>query len=96
MHFPVTDKDFGYPVPDYDVTVASVPGADDGSLDVVVTAHTLVRDLLLQPDRLGPEAVCDTGLRTLLPGERAVLKVKGAKETGANAVRAALFCVEPA
>ncbi|WP_261717352.1 glycoside hydrolase family 2 protein [Streptomyces sp. FZ201] len=96
VHFPVTDKDFGYPVPDYDVTVASVPGADDGSLDVVVTAHTLVRDLLLQPDRLGPEAVCDTGLRTLLPGERAVLKVKGAKETGANAVRAALFCVEPA
>ncbi|MGW7296384.1 glycoside hydrolase family 2 protein [Streptomyces sp. NPDC054829] len=96
VHFPVTDKDFGYPVPDYDVTVASVPGADDGSLDVVVTARTLVRDLLLQPDRLGPEAVCDTGLRTLLPGERAVLKVKGAKETGANAVRAALFCVEPA
>ncbi|GLW49400.1 beta-mannosidase [Streptomyces sp. NBRC 14336] len=96
VHFPVTDKDFGYPVPDYDVTVASVPGADDGSLDVVVTARTLVRDLLLQPDRLGPEAVCDSGLRTLLPGERAVLKVKGAKETGANAVRAALFCVEPA
>ncbi|MEU9734606.1 glycoside hydrolase family 2 protein [Streptomyces sp. NPDC048002] len=96
LHFPVTDKDFAYPAPDYDVTVASVTGSDDGSLDVVVTARTLVRDLLLQPDRLGPAATCDTGPRTLLPGERLRLKVRGAEETGANAVRAALFSVGPA
>ncbi|MFF0204267.1 glycoside hydrolase family 2 protein [Streptomyces sp. NPDC005017] len=95
-YFPVTDKDFAYPAPEYDVTVSSSVGAGEGSLDVVVTAHTLVRDLLLQPDRLGTSAVCDTGLRTLLPGERIRLAVRGAEETGANAVRAALFCVEPA
>jgi beta-mannosidase len=66
----------------------------------VVTAHTLVRDLLLQPDRLGPDAVCDTGLRTLLPGESVRVRVDGltaAERAGldADAVRAALFCVEP-
>ncbi|MGC9440450.1 glycoside hydrolase family 2 protein [Streptomyces sp. WG5] len=96
LHVPVPDKDFAYPVPRYDVAVESPVGGDASSVEVVVTAHTLVRDLLLQADRLGPDAVCDTGLRTLLPGERARLRVTGAAEAGANSVRAALFCVEPA
>ncbi|MEU3729305.1 glycoside hydrolase family 2 protein [Streptomyces sp. NPDC033538] len=96
LHLPVPDKDFAYPVPRYDVAVESPVGRDAGSVEVVVTAHTLVRDLLLQPDRLGPDAVCDSGLITLLPGERARLRVTGAAEAGANAVRAALYCVEPA
>nr|BFD82095.1 glycoside hydrolase family 2 protein [Streptomyces sp. Xyl84] len=94
LHFPVPDKDFRCPAPRFDVTVHDL--GDSGSVDVVVTAHTLVRDLLLQADRLGPDAACDTGLRTLLPGERVRLRLRGASETGANAVRAALFCGEPA
>ncbi|MFJ8806008.1 glycoside hydrolase family 2 protein [Streptomyces sp. NPDC102490] len=96
VHFSVTDREFAYPVPHYDVAVESRVGPGTGNVEVVVTAHTLVRDLLLQADRLGPDAVCDTGLRTLLPGEQLRLRVTGAAETGANAVRAALFCVEPA
>ncbi|GJF27225.1 glycoside hydrolase family 2 protein [Streptomyces sp. HO565] len=96
VHLPVTDREFAYPVPHYDVAVESPMGAGTGNVEVVVTAHTLVRDLLLQADRLGPDAVCDTGLRTLLPGEQLRLRVTGATDTGANAVRAALFCVEPA
>lgn len=44
-HFPVPDRDIPYPQPQFEVTVA--PGS------VTVTAHTLVRDLLLQADRLG-------------------------------------------
>jgi beta-mannosidase len=94
--FPGPDKEFALPVPRYDVAVQSAVSGGAGSLEVVVTAHTLVRDLLLQADRLGPDAVCDTGLRTLLPGERVRIRVRGAAETGANAVRAALFCGEPA
>jgi beta-mannosidase len=96
VHFTVTDREFAYPVPRYDVAVESPVGAGTGNVEAVVTAHTLVRDLLLQVDRLGPDAVCDTGLRTLLPGEQLRLRVSGATDTGANAVRAALFCVEPA
>ncbi|WP_217129280.1 glycoside hydrolase family 2 protein [Streptomyces sp. AC558_RSS880] len=100
LYFPAADKDFAYPEPRYDVAVG-VPvgagaGAGGGSVEVVVTAHTLVRDLLLQADRLGPDAVCDSGLHTLLPGEQIRLRVNNAAQTGANAVRAALFCVEPA
>ncbi|MFB7652498.1 MULTISPECIES: glycoside hydrolase family 2 protein [unclassified Streptomyces] len=96
LHVPVPDKDFAYPTPHYDVAVQSPAGSVTGSVEVVVKAHTLVRDLLLQADRLGPEAGCDSGLRTLLPGEQARLRVTSAAEVGANAVRAALYCVEPA
>ncbi|MFF9624811.1 hypothetical protein [Streptomyces griseosporeus] len=95
-YVPVADEDFACPAPAYDVTVSSVPGADEGSLDVVVRARTLVRDLLLQPDCLGPSASRDTGLRALLPGEQIHMTVRGAEKTSANAARAALICVEPA
>lgn len=72
-------------------------GSDGGgSVEVVVTAHTLVRDLLLRADRLGPDAVCDFGLRTLLPGETIRLRVRNAVDTGANAVRSAFSSVGPA
>jgi beta-mannosidase len=53
------------------------PDRRGGAVDVVVTAHTLVRDLLLQADRLAPGAVADTGLLTLLPGEEARIRVTG-------------------
>ncbi|MFI2644009.1 glycoside hydrolase family 2 protein [Streptomyces sp. NPDC018610] len=96
LHFPVPDKDFSYVAPRYDVLVESRADGEAGSVDVVVTAQTLVRDLLLQADRLGPAATCEAGLLTLLPGESVRLRVRGATDTGANAVRAALFCVEPA
>ncbi|MGW9493834.1 glycoside hydrolase family 2 protein [Streptomyces prasinus] len=108
LYFPVADKDFAYPAPRYDVVVRTPVGPagpagaghgggeGGGSVEVVVTAHTLVRDLLLRADRLGPDAVCDSGLRTLLPGETIRLRVRNAVETGANAVRGAFSSVEPA
>jgi beta-mannosidase len=61
----------------------------------VVSAHTLVRDLLLQADRLGPAAVCDRGRQTLLPGERTRIRVRGCGTVTADDARAALFCVDP-
>ncbi|MFJ2565683.1 glycoside hydrolase family 2 protein [Streptomyces sp. NPDC087568] len=92
LYFPVPDRDIPYPRPEFDVSVA--PGA------VTVTARTLVRDLLLQADRLDPSARADTGLVTLLPGERVTIGVDGWRIPGgheaAEAVRAALYCVEPA
>ncbi|QNS03627.1 glycoside hydrolase family 2 protein [Streptomyces xanthii] len=95
LHFEARDRDFAYPRPRFDIAVESVGGTRD-TVDVVVSAHTLVRDLLLQPDRLAPDAQADRGLVTLLPGETTRIRVHGAPDCGANAIRAALFCVEPA
>ncbi|MDQ1035583.1 beta-mannosidase [Streptomyces sp. V3I8] len=95
LHFPVADREIPYPGPRFDVAVA--PGRD--TVTVVVTAHTLVRDLLLQADRLAPSATADRGLVTLLPGERVTIGVRGWETRGdpdAETVRSALYCVEPA
>ncbi|MEW2180618.1 glycoside hydrolase family 2 protein [Streptomyces sp. NPDC005406] len=93
LHFPVADKDFAYPRPEYDVTVEAVAGKGD-TVDVVVSAHTLLRDLLLQADRLDPRAAADQGLRTLLPGEQARFRVTGCGPVDAKRARAALFCAD--
>lgn len=87
VHFPVADREIPYPQPEFDVSVA--PGA------VTVTAHTLVRDLLLQADRLDPAARADRGLVTLLPGERVTIGVSGWKTPDPDAARSALYCLEP-
>lgn len=88
LYFPAPDREIPYPRPEFDVAVA--PGS------VTVTAHTLVRDLLLQADRLDPAARADRGLVTLLPGERVTIGVSGWKTPDAAAARSALFCMEPA
>ncbi|MGW1720520.1 glycoside hydrolase family 2 protein [Streptomyces sp. NPDC002156] len=88
LYFPVPDREIPYPRPEFDVSVA--PGA------VTVTARTLVRDLLLQADRLDPGARADRGLVTLLPGERVTIGVRGWETPDAETARSALYCVEPA
>ncbi|QNP65873.1 glycoside hydrolase family 2 protein [Streptomyces genisteinicus] len=95
LHFAVPDKDFAYPRPSYDVGVERVRGEED-RVDVVVSAHTLLRDLLLQADRLDPSAAADTGLVTLLPGEQVRIRVTGCPPVTEADVRAALFCVDTA
>ncbi|MEU0207192.1 glycoside hydrolase family 2 protein [Streptomyces canus] len=87
LYFPSPDREIPYPRPEFDVAVA--PGA------VTVTAHTLVRDLLLQADRLDPAARADRGLVTLLPGERVTIGVTGWKTPDPDAARSALYCLEP-
>lgn len=71
----------------------SVAGKSD-TVDVVVSAHTLLRDLLLQADRLDPHAVADQGLRTLLPGEQVRFRVTGCGSLDAKRARSALFCAD--
>ncbi|MEU6031177.1 glycoside hydrolase family 2 protein [Streptomyces tauricus] len=92
LYFPLADREIPYPRPRFDVSVAA-PG------EVTVTAHTLVRDLLLQADRLSPAASADRGLVTLLPGEQVTIGVRGWETLGdpdAETLRSALYCVEPA
>ncbi|MFJ9426564.1 glycoside hydrolase family 2 protein [Streptomyces sp. NPDC101249] len=86
LRFPAPDREIPYPRPEFDVTVA------DGL--VTVTARTLVRDLLLQADRLHPAARADRGLVTLLPGETVTIGVRGWPDPDPDAARAALYCLE--
>lgn len=95
VFFAVPDRDFAYPRPRFDVAVEPVTGSSD-KVDVVVTAQTLVRDLLLQADRLAPDAEADRGLITLLPGERTRIRVTGWEQPSPEAARGALFYVESA
>ncbi|MEV0634148.1 glycoside hydrolase family 2 protein [Streptomyces sp. NPDC050619] len=87
LHFPAPDREVSYPRPEFDVSLT--PGG------IEVTAHTLVRDLLLQADRLDPAARADRGLVTLLPGERVTIGVRGWRTPDAEQARSALYCVEP-
>ncbi|MFJ9098399.1 glycoside hydrolase family 2 protein [Streptomyces sp. NPDC102405] len=87
LYFPSSDREIPYPRPEFDVVVAAG--------GVTVTARTLVRDLLLQVDRLDPAARADRGLVTLLPGERVTIGVSGWKTPDPDAARSALYCLEP-
>ncbi|MBM9509512.1 glycoside hydrolase family 2 protein [Actinacidiphila acididurans] len=91
--FPAADKDTAWPAPGYEVTVTDLGG---GTAEVTVTARTLLRDLLLQADRLAPAARADRGLVTLLPGESVTVTVRGWDTPDADAAAAALFCVNSA
>jgi beta-mannosidase len=65
------DRDLVFPPAAYDAAVEPVA---DGAL-VTVAAGTLLRDLILFPDRLDPAATVDRALVTLLPGESATFAV---------------------
>ncbi|WIE65342.1 glycoside hydrolase family 2 protein [Curtobacterium sp. MCLR17_036] len=61
----------------------------DGGLDLIVEADSLVRDLLVQPDRVAGAGTVDRGFMTLLPGERVVFRLTGVSEADVPALRAA-------
>jgi beta-mannosidase len=76
----VPDIEVALPEPGLDATVAAVPGG----YQVTVTARTLIRDLALLADRVAPDAVADTMLLTLLPGEVATFTLRTAAELAAR------------
>ena len=79
--FFVEPRDSALGAADLDATVASI-GAD--RVSVRVEARSLVRDLTLLADKVHPDAVVDTALTTLLPGESATFEVR--LTSGASAV----------
>ncbi|MEI7032844.1 glycoside hydrolase family 2 protein [Streptomyces pratensis] len=93
VHFGCPDREFAYPAASYEVRVRE---DGEGGAAVTVTASGLVRDLLLQADRLAPDARADRGRVTLLPGESCTWRVTGWARPTAHAAEAALFCVNGA
>ncbi len=65
---------------------AATTEVDGETVRVVVEASTVVRDLLVQPDRVAGAGVVDRGFVTLLPGERAVFRVRGVDPSDAAAL----------
>jgi len=71
---PAPDKDMRWQPAQYRTSFE--PVGDDG-VELVVEAESLVRDLLVQPDRVAPEGTVDRGFMTLLPGERVSFRLHG-------------------
>lgn len=75
FHYFVEDIDLKLQSPKLGIVVEAIA---DG-VDVTVTAGNFVKDLCLMADRIDADAVVDSMLVTLLPGERHVFRVKTAK-----------------
>lgn len=75
FHYFVEDIELALPAPRLSVDVSAI----DGGFAVAVTAESFLKDLCLMADRLDPDAVVDTMLVTLLPGESHVFAVKTGK-----------------
>ncbi|WFR68080.1 hypothetical protein P9139_07070 [Curtobacterium flaccumfaciens] len=85
---PAPDKDLRWEPARYRTTV--VPVADEaGAVDLVVEADSLVRDLLVQADRVSDAGAVDRGFMTLLPGERVAFRVRGVTPDDAEALTTA-------
>lgn len=69
-------------LPGWDVEVEP----DAGGWSIRITPDVLVRDAFLMIDKIDRSARVDTGLRTLLPGETAILRVAGARVLDAGAI----------
>jgi beta-mannosidase len=61
------DKLLSYPTPRFD---AELVRTGDHTYRFTLTAHTLLRDLAIQPDRIHPAATISDSHVTLLPGDR--------------------------
>jgi beta-mannosidase len=71
ISFFAEDTQVDFPPPRYHADVEPV----DGGWQVTITAHTILRELALFPDRLDPSATVDDMLVTLLPDESASFRV---------------------
>jgi beta-mannosidase len=89
--FGAEDKDIAWPPAAYTAAVEQTATA----ARVTITAHDLLRDLTLYPDRLHPDAEVDLAGVTLLPGESVTFTVTGATgpDPAALTRRPVLRCV---
>ncbi|MEU8182178.1 glycoside hydrolase family 2 protein [Micromonospora sp. NPDC049047] len=91
LWFFAEDRDVDWPAAVWDATVEPV----DGGQRVRVTAGTVLRDLVLFPDRLDGSATVDAALVTVLPGESTTFTVRasGPLDPAALTSRPVLRCV---
>lgn len=74
----LTEEDLTAGLPAARFVATTESAAEVGEVLVRVRAHTLLRDLVLQADRLDDDAAVDEQMITLLPGEEHVFRVRTA------------------
>ena len=72
--FSSKDRELDCPEPEFEITREDV---STNEIRYTVKARSLLRDLVLQADRLGADARADRGWMTLLPGDAASIVVTG-------------------
>jgi beta-mannosidase len=80
------DNEIAWPVASYDVAVDASRDASGSSTKVTVTAHTFLRSVTLQPDRLDPSAEADAAGIGLLPGETFTFTVRSEHPLDSDAI----------
>ncbi|MEZ6193634.1 MAG: hypothetical protein R3C45_20515 [Phycisphaerales bacterium] len=65
LHFFHRDKHTPYPKPDFTAKTEQ----SNGTTILAITAKSLLRDLMIFPERLDPDAMIDDQMVTLLPGD---------------------------
>jgi beta-mannosidase len=75
---PSPDRTMHWVPAEYRATLGPAEGgpAEPGMI-LTIEARTLIRDLLVQPDRVDPSARVDRGFMTLLPGEVVEFRIDG-------------------
>ena len=84
---PAPDREVRWEPARYRTSIVAAPDGDGH--DLLVEAESLVRDLLVQPDRIAPGGTVDRGFMTLLPGERVGFRLRGLTDAEVGAVTAA-------
>ncbi|MFJ6701180.1 MULTISPECIES: glycoside hydrolase family 2 protein [unclassified Streptomyces] len=76
LHRTLTEEDIAADLPPARLTAVTEPAPGGDGVLVRVRAHTLLRDLVLNADRLDDSAVVDEQMITLLPGEEHVFQAR--------------------
>ena len=71
-YFFVVDKELAYPQPQF---ASALKKTADG-FELTIDSKVLLRDVLIQVDRLDPNALIDDNLITILPGEPRVFVIR--------------------
>lgn len=80
LHFFHRDKHTPYPKPDFTAKTEQ----SNGTTTLTITAKSLLRDLMIFPERLDPDATIDAQMLTLLPDESLTFTITTNKKLNAR------------
>jgi beta-mannosidase len=76
LYFFLPDKELAYPTPDFE----SKLDRSGGDYQLTLKSKVLMRDVLVQPDRVDPDAAMDDNLITLIPHEPRTFAIHSHKD----------------